>query len=68
MKHSKSVSELQTGCSVHVANDPSQVVPVHYVRDSGVVSVEVLNSQLPKHQKTAIFHVAHSAIAQQLIH
>ena len=49
MKHSFSVSELQTVCSVHVANDPSQVVSVHYVRDSGVVSVEVLDSQLPKH-------------------
>ena len=47
MKHSFSVSELQTVCSV--ANDPSQVVSVHYVRDSGVVSVEVLDSQLPKH-------------------
>ena len=42
-------SSLQTVCSVHVANDPSQVVSVHYVRDSGVVSVEVLDSQLPKH-------------------
>ena len=40
MKHSFSVSELQTVCSVHVANDPSQVVSVYYVRDSGVVSVE----------------------------
>ena len=49
MKHSFSVSELQTVCSVHVANDPSQVVSIHYVRDSGVVSVEVLDSQLPKH-------------------
>ena len=49
MKHSFSVSELQTVCSVHVANDPSQVVSVHYVRDSGVVSVELLDSQLPKH-------------------
>ena len=49
MKHIFSVSELQTVCSVHVANDPSQVVSVHYVRDSGVVSVEVLDSQLPKH-------------------
>ena len=49
MKHSFIVSELQTVCSVHVANDPSQVVSVHYVRDSGVVSVEVLDSQLPKH-------------------
>ena len=47
MKHSFTVSELQTVCSVHVANDPSQVVSVHYVR--GVVSVEVLDSQLPKH-------------------
>ena len=45
MKHSFSVSELQTVCSVHVANDPSQVVSVHYVRESGVVSV----FQLPKH-------------------
>ena len=44
MKHSFSVSELQTVCSVHVANDPSQVVSVHYVRDSGVVIVEVLDS------------------------
>ena len=51
MKRSFSVSELQTVCSVHVANDPSQVVSVHYVRDSGVVSVEVLDSQLPKHWK-----------------
>ena len=50
MKHSFSVSELQTVCSVHVANDPSQVVSVYYVRDSGVVSVEELNSQLPKHR------------------
>ena len=49
MKHSFSVSELQTVCSVHVANDLSQVVSVHYVRDSGVVSVLVLESQLPKH-------------------
>ena len=49
MKHSFSVSKLQTVCSVHVANDLSQVVSVHYVRDSGVVSVEVLDSQLPKH-------------------
>ena len=49
MKHSFSVSELQTVCSVHVANDPSQVVSVNYVRDSGVVSIEVLDSQLPKH-------------------
>ena len=48
MKHSFSLSELQTVCSVHVANDPSQVLSFHYVRDSGVVSVEVLNSQLPK--------------------
>ena len=46
MKHSFSVSELQTVCSVHVANDPSQVVSVYYVRDSGVVSVEELDSQL----------------------
>ena len=45
MKHSFSVSELLTVCSVHVANDPSQVLSVHYVRDSGVVSVEVLDSQ-----------------------
>ena len=49
MKHSFSVSELQTVCSVHVTNDPSQVVSVHYVRDSGVVSVAVLDYQLPKH-------------------
>ena len=49
MKHSFSVSELQTVCSVHVANDPSQVLSVHYVRDSDEVSVEVLDSQLPKH-------------------
>ena len=49
MNQSFSVSELQTVCSVHVANDPSQVVSVHYVRDSGLVSVEVLDSQLPKH-------------------
>ena len=49
MKHCFSVSELQTVCSVHVANDPSQVVSVYYVRDSGVVSVEELDSQLPKH-------------------
>ena len=49
MKHSFSVSELQTVCSVHVANDSSQVVSVHYVRGSGVVSVELLDSQLPKH-------------------
>ena len=47
MKHSFSVSELQTVCSVHVADDPSQVVSVYYVRDSGVVSVEELDSQLP---------------------
>ena len=33
IKHSFSVSELQTVCSVHVANDPSQVVSVYYVRD-----------------------------------
>ena len=52
MKHSFSVSELQTVCSVHVANDPFQVVSVHNFRDnSGVVSVEVIDSQLPKHWK-----------------
>ena len=39
----------QTVCSVHVANDPSQVVSVYYVCDSGVVSVEELDSQLLKH-------------------
>ena len=39
----------QTVCSIQEANDPSQVVSVHYVCDSGVVSVEVLDSQLPKH-------------------
>ena len=39
----------QTVCCVHVANDPFQVVSVHYVRDSGVVIVEVLDSQLPKY-------------------
>ena len=44
MKHSLSVSELQTVFSVHVANKPSQVLSV---RNSGVVSV--LDSQLPKH-------------------
>ena len=49
MKHSFSVSELQVVCSFHVANDPSQIVSVHYVCDSGVVSVKVLDSQLPKH-------------------
>ena len=49
MKHSISVSELRTVCSVHVADDHSQVVSVHFVRDSGVVSVEVLDSQLLKH-------------------
>ena len=48
-KHCFSVSELQTVCSVHVANDPSQDVSVHYVRNSGVVSVKELDSQLPKH-------------------
>ena len=49
MNRSFSVSELQTVCSVHVANDPFKIVSVHNVRDSGVVSVEVLDSQLPKH-------------------
>ena len=49
MQHSLSVSELQTVCSVHVANDPFQIISVHNVRDSGVVSVEVLDSQLPRH-------------------
>ena len=50
MNHSFSVSELQMVCSVHVANDPFQVVSVQKFRDnSGVVSVEVLYSQLPKH-------------------
>ena len=49
MNHSFSVSELQTVCSGHVANDPSQVVSVHYVLDNGVVHVEVLDSQQPKH-------------------
>ena len=44
MKHSFTAPELQTVCSVHVANDPSKVVSVHYVCDSGVVSVEVLDS------------------------
>ena len=54
MKHSFSVSELQIVCSVHVANDPFQVVSVHNFREnSGVVlvSVEVIDSQLPKHWK-----------------
>ena len=44
MKHSLSVSEFQTVSSVHVANDPFQVVSVHYVRDSSVVSVLVLST------------------------
>ena len=57
MKHSLSVSELQTVCSVHVANDPSQIVFIHYVRDSGVVSVEVLDSQLPKHWGSVILRL-----------
>ena len=48
-KHSFSVSELQTVGSVHVANNPFQVISFHYVRDSGVVSVELLDSQLPMH-------------------
>ena len=46
MKHSFSVSELQTVCSVHVANDPSQVVSVYYVRDSGVVTSECRRTRL----------------------
>ena len=49
MKHGSSVSELQTVYSVHVADDPFQIVFVHNIRDSGVVSVEILDSQLPKH-------------------
>ena len=36
-------------CSVHVAYDAFKIVSVHNVRDSGVVSVEVLDSQLLKH-------------------
>ena len=40
------MSEVQTVCSVHVANDPFQVLSVHNVGDSGVVSVEVLDSQV----------------------
>ena len=49
MKHSFSVLNLQTVCSVHIANDLSLVVSVHYVRDSGLVRVEVPYSQLRKH-------------------
>ena len=39
MNYSFSVSELHTVCFIHVANDPFQIVSVHNVRDSGVVSV-----------------------------
>ena len=46
MNHSFSVSELQTVCSVHVADDPFWIVSVHNVRDS---DVEVLYSQMSKH-------------------
>ena len=37
MKHSLSASKLQTVCSVHVANYPSQVVSFYYVRDSVIL-------------------------------
>ena len=57
-KHSLSVSELQTVCSVHVANDPSQVISVH---DSGVVSVEVLDSQSIGHCANKWGTVSYSA-------
>ena len=49
MNHGCSVSELQTVCFVYVADDSFEMLSVHNVRDSGVVSVEVLDSQLPKH-------------------
>ena len=48
MRHSFGVSELQTVCSVHVANDPSQVVSVHYVRDSGVEVLELSHYKCTK--------------------
>ena len=44
MDHGCNVSELQAVCSVHIADDHYQIVSVHNVRDSGVVSVEVLDS------------------------
>ena len=47
MNHSFSVSGLRTVCSVHLANDYFQIVSVHNVRDSAVVSVDELDSQLP---------------------
>ena len=49
MSHGSSVSELRTVFSVHVPDDPFQIVSVHNIRDSGVVSVKVLDAQLPKH-------------------
>ena len=55
MNHSFSVSGLQTVC--HVVNDPFKVVSVHYVRYSGLVSVEVLDSQLPKHWDSVILRI-----------
>ena len=53
MIHSCSVSGLQVVCAVHEAYDSFQVLSVHYVRGSGVVNVEVLDSQLPEHWKCA---------------
>ena len=60
MKPGLSDSDLQTVCSIHVANDLFQVVFVHFFRDSGVVSVEVLNSQLQNKWETVSYYVSQS--------
>ena len=49
MNYGCSGSELQTVCFVHVADDSFEIVSVQNIRDGGVVSVNVLDSQLPKH-------------------
>ena len=41
-----SFSELQTVCSIHVADYLFEIVFIHNVRDSGVGSVAVLDYQL----------------------
>ena len=47
MNHGSSVSELYAVCSVNGTDDPVEIVSVHNVRDCGVMSVELLDSQLP---------------------
>ena len=46
MNHNFSVSELETVCSVYVADYPLQIVFVHNIRDSGVGTRECQSTRL----------------------